>query len=188
VIVHAATLERWGDLVSLFERPGPRGGMPIPSHCWCQFWHLRGRTYHESRGEANRARLERQIDAGPPPGLIAYLDGEAVGWCRLGPRESFERIEHSRTLVEPADGAVTSIVCFYVHPATKRRGVASALLEAAIPHARAAGAAVLEAYAARPEHPNIDSYTGYLPMFLRAGFEPVRAAGRRTIVRLDLRG
>ena len=46
---------------------------------------------------------------------------------------------------------------------------------------------MLEAYAARPEHPNVDSYTGYLPMFLAAGFEPVRAAGRRTLVRLDLR-
>jgi hypothetical protein len=33
---------------------------------------------------------------------------------------------------------------------------------------------------------NIDAYTGDLPMFLEAGFEPVRAAGRRTIVRLEL--
>jgi len=33
---------------------------------------------------------------------------------------------------------------------------------------------------------NIDAYTGYLPMFLHAGFEVVRAAGRRTIVRRGL--
>lgn len=33
---------------------------------------------------------------------------------------------------------------------------------------------------------NIDAYTGYLPMFLTAGFELVRKAGRRTIVRLEL--
>lgn len=33
---------------------------------------------------------------------------------------------------------------------------------------------------------NIDAYTGYLRMFLDAGFEPVRDAGRRTIVRRRL--
>ncbi len=186
MLVHAATPDRWEDVVSLFERPGPRGGTPIPSHCWCQFWHLRGRAYWEGGAAGNRARLEQQIGSGPPPGLVAYVDGEAVGWCRLGPRESFERVEHSRTLVEPATGSVWSIVCFYVHPAAKRRGVATTLLEKAIPLARKGGADVLEGYAARPEHPNIDSYTGYLPMFLAAGFEPVRAAGRRTLVRLDL--
>jgi hypothetical protein len=32
----------------------------------------------------------------------------------------------------------------------------------------------------------IDSFTGYLPMFLDAGFEPVSSAGRRTIVRRRL--
>jgi len=33
---------------------------------------------------------------------------------------------------------------------------------------------------------NIDAYTGYLPMFLDAGFEAVREAGRRTFVRRRL--
>ena len=42
---------------------------------------------------------------------------------------------------------------------------------------------MLEGYAARPHHPNIDSYTGYLPMFLAAGFEQVGEGGRRAIVR-----
>ena len=33
---------------------------------------------------------------------------------------------------------------------------------------------------------NIDAYTGYLPMFLDAGFEQVRDAGRRVVVRKRL--
>jgi hypothetical protein len=33
---------------------------------------------------------------------------------------------------------------------------------------------------------NIDAYTGYLPMYLAAGYEPVKDAGRRTIVRRSL--
>jgi GNAT superfamily N-acetyltransferase len=73
-----------------------------------------------------------------------------------------------------------------VHPAAKRQGVASALLDEAVALASARGAPILEGYAARPHHPNIDSYTGYLPMFLAAGFEHVDDGGRRVIVRKRL--
>ena len=68
----------------------------------------------------------------------------------------------------------------------QRGSRAGDLLDAAVELAAKAGVPALEAYAARPEHPNIDSYTGYLPMFLRAGFEPVGDGGRRTIVRRRL--
>jgi GNAT superfamily N-acetyltransferase len=154
--------------------------------CWCQYWHVRGRAYHDGWGETHRARLEKEVRSDGVPGLLAYLDGEAVGWCRLGPRESFERLAASRPLARVDDADVWSVVCFYVHPAAKRRGVAAALLEAACGHAAAAGAPILEGYAVRAGHPNIDAYTGYLPMFLAGGFEPVGAGGRRTIVRRRL--
>ena len=111
---------------------------------------------------------------------------DANGWCRIGPRTSFARLEASRAIPRVDDLPVWSVVCFYVHPEAKRHGVASALLEAACAHAAANGAAILEGYAARPNHPNIDAYTGYLPMFLDAGFEPVADGGRRTIVRRAL--
>ncbi len=62
-------------------------------------------------------------------------------------------------------------------------GVASALLESALAHSSKRGARILEGYPVAEGHMNIDAYTGYLPMFLDAGFEPVRNAGRRTIVR-----
>ncbi len=84
------------------------------------------------------------------------------------------------------DADVWSVVCFAVHPDAKRQGVASTLLEAACGHAAEHGATILEGYAARLNHPNIDAYTGYLPMFVAAGFEPVGDGGRRTIVRKRL--
>ena len=186
--IRPATPESWDDIGDLFTRTGPRGGTPIPSGCWCQYWHLRGRAYFDGQGEPNRRLLEEQVCSGPPPGLVAYLDGTAVGWCRLGPRESFERLEAAPTLARPDEEPVWSVVCFYVDPAAKRQGVASALLEAGAEHAAACGAKILEGYAARPGHPNIDSYTGYLPMFLAADFERVRNAGRRTLVRRALTG
>jgi GNAT superfamily N-acetyltransferase len=183
VEIHVATAARWDDVVELFTRQGPRGGTPIPSQCWCQYWHTRGGGYWD---EGHRARLEQQLRDGLAPALLAYVEGEPAGWCRLGPRESFERLAHSKKLAPLDDEPVWSVVCFYVHPSAKRQGVASALLDAAVELAAAAGAPALEGYAARPHHPNIDSYTGYLPMFLAAGFAPVGEGGRRTIVRRRL--
>jgi GNAT superfamily N-acetyltransferase len=181
--IRAATADRWCDVAELFERRGPRGGRPITDGCWCRFWHQRGKAYGAGWDGSNRARLEEEVRGGEEPGLLAYLDGEAVGWCRLGPRESFERLEASRTLARVDDEPVWSVVCFYVHPTAKRRGVASSLLDAAVEHAAARGAPILEGYAASPGHASVDAYTGYLPMFLAAGFEVVADAGRRTIVR-----
>ncbi len=170
----------------LFERLGPRGGTPQTDGCWCQFWHLRGAAYWDGQGAGNRARLEAEIRGGTEPGLLAYVDDVAVGWCRVGLRASFDRLEHSPKLARIDDQDVWSVVCFYVHPSAKRGGVASTLLDAAIARATAHGAPTLEGYAVRDGHMNIDAYTGYLPMFLEAGFEVVRAAGRRTIVRRRL--
>jgi GNAT superfamily N-acetyltransferase len=173
----------WDDVADLFTRPGPRGGTPIPSQCWCQYWVTRGEAYWAAD---NDAKLRRQLSDGSVTALLAYLDGQPAGWCRLGPRDSFERLAHARTLAPVDDVPVWSVVCFYVCPEAKRQGVASTLLDAAVEVAREHGPPALEGYAARPHHPNIDSYTGYLPMFLAAGFEHVRDGGRRAIVRKAL--
>lgn len=186
VDVHPSTPERWDDVVALFTRPGPRGGTPITSGCWCQFWLTRGKENRVGWGAGHRAAFEEEVRSGSVPGLLAYAEGEPVGWCRVGPRETFARLEASRTLARVDDEPVRSIVCFYVHPSAKRQGVASALLEAAAAHAARRGAPALEAYAARSGDVNIDAYTGYLPMFVVAGFEPVAHGGRRTIVRRRL--
>ena len=185
--VRPAAPARWNDIVELFERKGPHGGTPQTDGCWCQFWHLRGKAYWDGHGAENRRRLEAEIRERGEPGLVAYVGGVPVGWCRLGPREGFERLEHSRKLARVDNRVVWSVVCFYVHPSAKRKGVASALLDAAIARATEHGAPILEAYPVREGHMNIDAYTGYIPMFLEAGFEVVSAAGRRTIVRRELR-
>ena len=181
-----ASPERWLDIVDLFTRPGARGGQPQTDGCWCRFWHLRGKAYWEGHGDTNRAALEDEILSGSKPGLLAYVDGSVVGWCRVGARESFDRLEHSTKLARIDTEITWAIVCFYVHHNVKRRGIASVLLEAATRRAGEQGAAVLEAYPVAPGHMNIDAYTGYVPMFLAAGFETARDAGRRTIVRKQL--
>ena len=118
-----------------------------------------------------------------------------MGWVSLGPRTDFERLAHSTVLAALDDRPVWSIVCFVVGRSARRRGVAHALLGAAIEHARASGASTLEAYPIDTDGARVASanaYTGTLSMFERSGFHvaarrqaaPTTAA--RPIVRLEL--
>jgi GNAT superfamily N-acetyltransferase len=76
------------------------------------------------------------------------------------------------------DDGVWSIVCFYVDPRAKRQGVARELLNAAVDHAFARGATAIEAL----PHEKGD-YMGWPELFAEAGFEPLRVAGKRALVR-----
>ena len=176
-----ATPDRWDDLVTVF---GTRGD---PAWCWCQFFLTTGRSYEESK-EANRDALCIQVqDAEVPPGLIAYADGEPVGWLQLGPRNDFPRLAEP---VEPADG-LWRVTCFVVRVGYRRQGVASALLRAAIDFARAQGAMALEGQpvdTGGERRPGANLYHGTLAMFRAAGFtEIARPRPHRPVVRLTLR-
>jgi GNAT superfamily N-acetyltransferase len=184
--VRPLTPDRWPDLVELFTRKGPRGGSPIPNGCWCQFWLLRGKEGSEAWGPRSRRLMQKEVARGPVPGLLAYIDGLPVGWCRIGPRETFDRLEHSATLRRVDDEPVWSVVCFYVTPLAKRAGVARKLLTAAEAFAAKGGANIVEGYPVGLKQINIDAYTGYLTMFTAAGYDKVRKAGRRTIVRKSI--
>ncbi|WP_224046756.1 GNAT family N-acetyltransferase [Arthrobacter sp. NicSoilB4] len=79
--------------------------------------------------------------------------------------------------------------CFVVSPGQRRTGVAPALLEAAVGHALAHGAEVVEGYPVdpvqRPKAGPADLYHGTLGLFLSAGFEVVsEAVPGRAVVRL----
>ena len=82
--------------------------------CWCQFWRLSGGAFEEHRGAANRCSLKEQVDRGERPGLLALRAGQPVGWCAVGPRERFNRIERSRTLRRIDALPVWSVPCFFV--------------------------------------------------------------------------
>jgi GNAT superfamily N-acetyltransferase len=144
-----------------------------------------------------RERLHDQALSPDPPGLVAFDGDRAVGWVSVGPRTDFERIVRSKVIPAIDDRPVWSIVCFAVSETARRQGVAMALLDAAIEHARMRGADALEAYPLAIEdgeavHPDA-AFTGTLPMFERAGFAVVaeRASDpssrrRRVVVRREL--
>lgn len=139
--------------------------------------------WRERTGDAerNKAALRGLADDGRVPGLLAYVDGVAVGWVSVAPLEQHGQLMRSRHYgpTEEEQG-VWSIVCFYVHPAARHVGVAEALLDGAVEHAFAHDATSIEAY----PHNRRPDYMGALELFERHGFAQVRATPTRTIVRL----
>jgi GNAT superfamily N-acetyltransferase len=191
--IQPLTSERLPDLATLFDQGGD------PKWCWCAFWRVRGRDWTNSTAAENRATLSEAVEttagAGRAPGLVAYADGEAVGWVSVGPREDYDRIVHSKVLAPVDEQPVWSIVCFVVGRRARKRGVARAMLDAAIAYAEAHGASLLEAYpvdAAGGRVPAATAYRGTLSMFEDAGFDEVarrkanKASPDRPIVRREL--
>jgi ribosomal protein S18 acetylase RimI-like enzyme len=189
--VRPLTGETWDALAALFREGGD------PRWCWCQHWRLRSKDMAGAKVPQLRERLHDQALSAEPPGLVAFDGERAVGWVSLGPRTDFERIERSRVIPKIDDGPVWSIVCFAVSSTARGRGVARALLEAAVAYARERGATTLEAYpvtidAGETIHPDA-AYTGTLPMFQRAGFRLVAdrasdpsSSHQRVVVRREL--
>jgi GNAT superfamily N-acetyltransferase len=164
-----ATPERWSDVVTIMGGNGDRG-------CWCQAPRGRAVGYGRSEPGDRREALQSQLEEDPPPGMLAYVEGEVAGWCGFGPRPNLPRLVRSRTIPKVDDLPVWSIVCFLVRVGHRRRGVAAALLDGVVDFARRSGAPGVEAYPIDPEGGRVDvgfGYVGVTPMFEKAGFRRV---------------
>lgn len=175
------TEREWPDLQALFAPPGVQHG------CWCMYWRTTRAEFQRHYGEDNRLAMERIIASGKVPGILAYRQGEPVGWCSVAPREEFPVLDRSRTLKRIDEEPVWSIVCFFISRPYRRQGMTAALIDAAVQYARANGATVVEAYPLLPENsadPRYQLYTGVASTFARLGF---REAARRSRIRPIMR-
>lgn len=175
------TLERWPDVVRLF---GPRGAC---AGCWCMVWRRRRAEWERGKGSGNRAAFQRVVRKGPPPGILAYDDGQPVGWCAVAPREAYVQLARSRVL-KPIDAEpVWSVSCIFVMRAYRRRGVSVALLRAAGEFAASRGARIVEGYPVEPysgKMPDAFAWTGTVAAFRAAGYEEAaRGSAKRPIMR-----
>jgi len=185
-----ATAGRWDDVVAAMTGGGDGGD------CWCRWFHESAAQWRASTAGERRAALEHEIEAGPPRGLVGYVDGRAAGWVRVAPRLEQPRLRRSRIArASPApasDGGVWAITCFQVRREFRGIGMVAVLLDAAVEFARAEGAASIEGYPIDTEATDVtsnDLYHGPASAFLAAGFEEVaRPSATRPLLRLQLTG
>ena len=166
--------------------------------CQCQWWMMTNAEWNDSSQDQREAMLRDETTASPPPALIAYVDGEAAGWVRVGPRTRHIRIGRTRMLSgaveQPLDDeSIWTVSCFVVRKEHRGSGLNADLLAAAVDFARAHGARMIEAYPVDPKvggkKPSNDLYHGVVSTFENAGFREVsRPAPDRAIVALDLTG
>jgi len=184
VRIEPADAARFADVQAALTGGGDGAG------CQCQWWTLTnadfGRTTRDERTELLRREL-----AGPvAPGLVAYVDGAAAGWVRVGPRVPQARIARSRGIRgatrEPFDAPdVWAVTCFSVRREHRGTGLVHALLRAAIDFAEQHGARVVEGYAfdtgGGTTNPN-DLYHGAVSTFEDAGFAQIAPMGTRKVL------
>jgi GNAT superfamily N-acetyltransferase len=151
------------------------------------WWRLTRREFEELQGEGNRQAMKAIVESGEVPGILAYDQGNPVGWCSVAPRQAYGALERSPVLKKLDDTPVWSIVCFFVAKGHRRQGVAEELIRGAVEYVRSRGGQVVEAYPTQPrtdQLPPVSSYMGVPAMFERAGFvEWARPSKSKVIMR-----
>ncbi|WP_309066335.1 GNAT family N-acetyltransferase [Microbacterium sp.] len=172
---------------------GPK--KPTSNVCFCLSYRLGSKENLALRGEARAEKVRELCAQDPPPGVIAYLDGEPVGWAALHPRRetSFAR---NRLIPHVDDLDVWSLWCFRVRPGYRKQGVTHALIDGAVAYAGERGAPAVEGYPVDNRGEKVDltmAYVGTRALFERAGFVKAADTGSvlsgfpRVLMRLDLR-
>jgi GNAT superfamily N-acetyltransferase len=185
---------RWEDLQTIF---GTRGQA---CRCQCQRYKLRPRESFRSFPVEERAhRLRQQTDCGHPQsattsGLVAYLDGEPVGWCAVEPRTAYEGLVRNnrvpwegREEEDKADDGVWAVTCLFTRTGFRKRGISRALARAAVDFARQRGARAIEGYPMTTKNALLEElHVGTEGVFAAAGFTEVsRPTVRRAVMRID---
>ncbi len=167
--------------------------------CQCQRYKLRPREAFRSFPVEERAfRLRRQTDCGnsgsdTTSGLVAYLDGEPVGWCAVEPRTAYEgllrtfRVPWEGRDEDKADDSVWAVTCLFTRAGFRKRGISRALAAAAVDFARERGARAIEAYPITTRNViSEELHVGTDSTFAGAGFTEVsRPTLRRVVMRID---
>ena len=145
--------------------------------------------FEKQKGEKNKRAMRKLVESGHTPGILAYRNGQPVGWCSLAPRESFSGLERSRILKPVDEQPVWSVVCFFVAKEHRRNGLSARLLKAAIDFVRERGGRIVEGYPVEPNKRQADAFvwSGLASAFVKAGFKEVeRRSETRPIMRYEI--
>ncbi|WP_164233897.1 GNAT family N-acetyltransferase [Microbacterium hydrocarbonoxydans] len=191
ITTEVATIARWDDVQHALTGGGDGAS------CQCIWPVLSNKDWNATTTPQRKEMLREEIQTGPPPGIIAYVDGEAAGWIRIGPRTRQARVPRTRIIAasstEPFDDdSVWAVTCFVVRREHRGTGLNTELLRAAVEYARESGARLIEGYPVDTrgqQKRSNDLFHGTLSTFLAAGFEEkTEMKPGRALVTLDLAG
>ena len=184
------------DLAAVF---GTRGAASV---CRCQRYKLAPKeAFKHNPPEVRADRLRVQASCGNPDapsttGIVAYLDGEPVGWCAVEPRSAYFglarvfRVPWEGRSEDKTDPTVWAVTCLLVRAGFRGRGISYTLACAAVDHARERGARALEAYPmiTQPgqEITWDEIHVGTVAVFAAAGLTAIHQPTiRRVVMRID---
>ena len=184
------------DLQTVF---GQRGTGAL---CQCQRYKLQpGEAFSKFPVEERARRLREQTHCGESnakttSGLVAYLDGEPVGWCAVEPRPAYVgllrvfRVPWEGRTEDRHDDSIWAVTCVFVRAGYRRHGITYALAGAAVDRARLGGARALEAYPMITRPGQViawdEIHVGTRGMFAAAGMrEVIQPSVRRVVMRIE---
>ncbi len=148
-------------------------------------WRMTSTAYQRSTKEDRIAELNRLVCSGTPIGVLAYSDGEPVGWCSVAPMETYGALERYRALPRIDDQPVWSVACFFVDRRVRKTGLMLGLLRPAVDYAFSKGAGIVERHPVE-QYARLYRYMGGVDMFQSAGFRDTTTSGQsRRVMRID---
>ncbi|GLJ61748.1 hypothetical protein GCM10017576_18780 [Microbacterium barkeri] len=173
---------------------GPK--RPDASVCWCLSHRLPSKVNSALHGPERGAFVAEMCASDLPPGVVAYDDGEPVGWAGVAPRAHTQFARSTR--IPHVEGPEPwSIWCLRVRPGHRGRGILPPLLDGAVAFAIERGAAAIEGYPVDNGDRKVDltmAFVGFRSLFERAGFRKVADTDSvsggipRVLMRLEVAG
>ncbi|MAV27836.1 MAG: hypothetical protein CMQ05_17305 [Gammaproteobacteria bacterium] len=170
ISIHALTVDRVEDFLAFFDGPAFSDNVEW-SGCYCFF------PYHDpttgpwgarSATENRQARIDG-VNDGTVSGLLAYHEGEVVGWCNVNRRDAYPTL---RAL--PGDGdTIGATPCFIIDPGYRNQGIAGQLLAVACEASADNGCTSMAAAPSRSETSAKLNARGTYRMFEAAGYRTV---------------
>jgi GNAT superfamily N-acetyltransferase len=189
-MIEVKPAREFDDMATMFAPKNPESSV-----CWCLSWRLSSKENRLLVGSQRADKVQELCSLELAPGVLAYRDGDVVGWAGVAPRADLHPFANSRKIPHLDDLPVWSIWCIRVRPGFRKQGISGALIEGAVDYARSSGAPVIESYPVDNGATRVDltmAFVGTRTMFERAGFtkaadtDSVSGGVPRIVMRLGL--
>lgn len=128
------------------------------------------KEWQSRSGEENKNEALCEIDNGCMKGFLAFDGDKCIGWLNANDWKKLKRLhEYVGEIIK--DKKVAIPICYVIHPDYRNRGVASALLKAAIDDFRKSGYDAVLALPVYSKNFDPKLYRGTISMYEKAGFK-----------------